>query len=620
MPKRIFLFLLLAGFVPGAFAAVLPPEKLLPRDTVLVATVPDCGAAHSILTNTPFNRLWHDAALKPFKDKFTGKFGSDVLAPLERTLGVKFSSYGALAQGQATFALVPLAKPSNPEDHFARLFLLDTKDRAGELRTNLADIRQRWAAAGKPMKSQKIREMDFTTLIISAGDLSLDKLIPKPKDAAAADDGGAPPSTNKVELTFGQMGSLLLVSDAPEALEKILSRQSGGLVPALEEEPSFQSDYGARLRGAPVYVWINVKESIGILTRTPGGEGGDMVAKSDNPLVAFGLTGLTTASFAYRSIPEGLSAQFFLGAPEAKRRGLLNAFVAEAKEANPPPFVPADATKYWRWRLNLPHSWSQVETMLNDFNPQYSALLNFVLQSAGKDKDEHYDLKSELLANLGDDIIHYEKAPRGNTVNDLNSAPSIYLIGSPNPGKLVAALKTGLGIMGLVKQREFLGRQICTLTTQAQGAMPAHSLSFTGSGGYVALSGDADILEEYLRSDENKGRPLSDTPGLAEAAQRVGGMGTGLFGFDNQNASTRAVVETLRQQPITLQDILGAPPMVGSVNTAEETARLRDWADFSLLPPFDAISQYFYFSVFSGRFSPDGFTMSYFSPTPPKLR
>jgi len=229
-------------------------------------------------------------------------------------------------------------------------------------------------------------------------------------------------------------------------------------------------------------------------------------------------------------------------------------------------------------------------------------------------------LKSELLSNLGDDIIHYEKAPRGNTLNDLNAAPSIYLIGSPNPGKLVAALKTGLGIMGIIKEREFLGRQICTLTTQSQGAMPAHSLSFAGSGSYVALSGDADILEEYLRSDENKARPLSDTPGLAEAAQKVGGMGMGLFGFDNQNTSTRAIVQTLRQQQITLQDILGAPTMMGSVNTAEETAKLREWADFSLLPPFDSISQYFYFSVFSGSFSPDGFTMNYFSPTPPKLR
>ena len=109
-------------------------------------------------------------------------------------------------------------------------------------------------------------------------------------------------------------------------------------------------------------------------------------------------------------MPEGLAAQLFVGVPEAKRRGLLKAFVIEAKDANPPPFVPADATKFWRWRIDIPHSWSQLETVLNDFNPQYSSVINFILQTAGKDKDEKYDLKSQLLDNLGDDIIHYEES------------------------------------------------------------------------------------------------------------------------------------------------------------------------------------------------------------------
>src|SRR5208283_3858516 len=118
--------------------------------------------------------------------------------------------------------------------------------------------------------------------------------------------------------------------------------------------------------------------------------------------------------------------------------------------------------------------------------------------------------------------------------------------------------------------REFLGRQICTLTTAAQGATPAHSLNFAGSGGYVALSGDTEILEEFLRSNDSKGKTLNDIPGLADAAQKAGGMGTGLFGFDNQNLGMRAVLEMLRQQPVTLQDILGSSSVVSSVNTGDQ--------------------------------------------------
>jgi hypothetical protein len=32
------------------------------------------------------------------------------------------------------------------------------------------------------------------------------------------------------------------------------------------------------------------------------------------------------------------------------------------------------------------------------------------------------------------------------------------------------------------------------------------------------------------------------------------------------------------------------------------------------------VSKYFYYSVYAGRFSPEGFTLKIFAPTPPALR
>ncbi|MGP8200337.1 MAG: hypothetical protein ACLQU4_12645 [Limisphaerales bacterium] len=625
MARRFFLLLVLGGFCLGARAAVLPAEKLLPKDTALVVTMPDSRAAWTIVTNSPYGRLWQDPAVKPFKEKFLDKFGSDVLTPLERSLGIHFSDYSGLAQGQATFALLPMPAPERMESHFAWLFLLDAKDQAARLQTNLADIRQKWAAAGKPMKTLKIHDVDCVTLLFPSEELSWDRIMSPTNRAAGGDDIAGKASTNKVEITFGQAGSLLLVSDSPQAIEKVLIRQAGGLLPALEEQPAFQADFAGRLRGAPLYVWVNIKDSIDILTKTPASDdadaGNEPALKADSPLVACGLTGLTSACFAYKNLPEGLGAQLFVGVPESKRRGLVKALAGEALDANPPAFVPADVTKFWRWRINIPHSWAQIESMLNELNPQYSSVINFVLQTAGKDKDPNYDLKSELLGNLGDDIIHYEKAPQGNTLADLNSAASLYLISSPDPGKLAAALKTGLSFLGTIKDREFLGRKIYTLTPTTQNASPSRSFNFAGSSGYVALSGDSGILEEFLRSNDSKGKTLGDTPGLADAAQKAGGMGTGLFGFENQNLAMRALLEMFRTQPVTVQEILGATGGLPSgVNTADEAAKLRQWADFSLLPPYDTISPYFYFSVYSGGFTPDGFNMTFFAPTPPKLR
>ncbi len=608
-----------------AGGAVPPPEKLLPRDTVLVVTAPDWARAGLFWSNAPYARLWQDPGLRPFKDKFLEKFTDGVIKPLEQNLGIKFSDYDGLAQGQVTFAVVPVTPKNKTDDPVSPILVMDTKDHAGQLKTNLAQVIKKWAGAGKPMKSLKIRETDFTTLFVSPGDLSWSRIFPGAKPAEPPDDA-AKPATNKFEITLGQSGSLLLVSDSTGAIDKILSRQAGGMVPPLEESPAFQADYGARLRESPFYVWLNTKALMEHLAEPPAEADDDAATNAFRRgkfLSATGLMNLVSASLSCKHYPDGDCAQFFLAVPEDKRPALLNIFAADAKDSSPPSFVPADAVKFCRWRLNIARSWKTLESTLSDLvSPQIVAQVNMLFRFAGKDKDEHYDLKSELLNNLGDDIISYAKAPKANTLADLKSPPTLYLLASPNPDKLAAALKVLLAIPfqgAPITDHEFLGRKIFTAAPPSTGAAAAASgLSFSASGGCVALSGDTGMLEEYLRSSGGKGKALMDMPGLADAAQRAGGMQTGLFGFENGNQSMRPVWDVLRKKPLTVRDILGVPlpPAAGG----DQVDSLRQWADFSLLPSFDTVSKYFYFSVYTGSFSPDGFALKIFMPTPPQLR
>jgi hypothetical protein len=626
MIKRFPLLLALAGICVQGRAAVLPPEKLLPKDTVLVVTAPDWPKARSFLTNSPYGRLWQDPAFRPFKDKFIDKFTTDALTPLEQSLGIKFSDYRDLAQGEVTFAVLPVAQKENPDRHFSQLLLIDTKGHASQLKTNLASITKKWIDAGKSFKTQKIREVEFTTLIVSPSDLSWNKIFPKIKPEPA-DDGASKPPEKNTEITFGQIDSLLVAADSPAVIEKVLTLQQGGLLAPLAEEPSFQADFEARLRGAPCYCWFNVKALMAAVTAAPAGgdEEAAGVLKLKSLLNVTGLDSVTSACLSCQELPDGAAAQFFIGAPESKRGGLLKVLASETKDANPPPFVPAGAVKFWRWRVNIPHSWALLETMMNDLNPQFNRVVDFILQNAGKDKDEHYDLKSELLSNLGDDVINYEKAPSAGALSDLKSPPAIYLIGSPNPGKLASAMTVALGIMaqgsGGVKEREFLGRTIHSVTFGAPENTAAQTVSFSGSGGYVAMSSNAGILEEYLRSNDSKSKTLMETEGLASAAQNVGGFSTGWFGYENQNQNMRPAFELLRKQRPTVTDVLGTPAIAGSMTVAEQiVSKVLDWSDFSVLPPFDAVSKYFHYSVYAGHFSPEGFTLRIFAPTPPALR
>src|ERR1700761_1637944 len=109
MIKRIFLLLALAGFCVAGRAAVLPAEKILPKDTALVLTAPDWPKAWAFFTNTSYGHLWQDPGMRAFKEKFLEKFRKEALDPLQQNLGIKFSDYSNLAQGEAVYALVPIA-------------------------------------------------------------------------------------------------------------------------------------------------------------------------------------------------------------------------------------------------------------------------------------------------------------------------------------------------------------------------------------------------------------------------------------------------------------------------------------------------------------------------------
>ncbi len=47
---------------------------------------------------------------------------------------------------------------------------------------------------------------------------------------------------------------------------------------------------------------------------------------------------------------------------------------------------------------------------------------------------------------------------------------------------------------------------------------------------------------------------------------------------------------------------------------------LKDWLDFSLLPPFDKVARYFGISVFAGSMTRDGYLMKVLTPVPATAR
>jgi hypothetical protein len=615
-------------FATSTRAAIPPAENLLPADTLFFLTVPDCTALRATAHQSPQWLFWSDPAMKPFHDKFTSKFEETLVAPLEQALGVKLADFADLPRGQFTLAVTQNGWTGGDDAAPGVVLLLDTGDKSDLLKTNLDALKKKWADSGKPIRTEEVRGVSFSIVTLSSNDIppSLAGLFPGRQPVQELGRESKP--QKPAELVVGQFESLLIAGSSMKAIEPVAAHLSGSLLPALNDDALFAADKLSQFRDAPLYYgWLNAKTLFYVLAHIPPPTPNPQAPQPfpapqwSKIIDATGLTGVKSASFACRETRDGSSASFFIAAPEADRKGLLKIFAAAHKSAVPQSFVPADAVKYWRWRLDSQDAWAALEKMVGDISPMTAAGFNTAIDMANanaKKTDPDFDLRKNLIGNLGDDFMNYQKLPAGASPE----MPSLYLIGVDKGETAATAIKDLLSLSMPRQQktpdpRNYQGHKIYTIPLAAPrvvgaAAVPARSLFITSGGGYVALSTDISMLEEYLRNGEKPPKPLSGTPGLVDAAQRVGGTSGGLFGYQNQRETLRYLFKTLKNQDAN--DNAGG---LGSMAALPKA--VRDWLDFSLLPDYDQVSQYFYISVYAGITTPDGLSFKAFAPRPPGL-
>ena len=643
--KAFLLAYVLASLVP-AFAEVANPEKLLPADTLFIASIPDYARFRAFTTNSPQAQLWADPAMRPFREKFVAKCMEEFVKPLEQDLEIKFDDYAQLPQGQLTAALTLNGWDKDPNKEPGAILLVDVKGQSETLSKHLGELRKKWTARqAKPIRTEKVGKYEFSIITLSSNDVpkTLRKFLPRQLDYQEMGEKPEPDKPGKNDVVIGQAESLLIMSDSLAVVEQVVARLSGGSAPCLGDNANFQANLQSHFRDVQGYAWLNGKAIFDMVAR-------EAAAVKENPqapnpfevfnpaklLNASGLSGLKTVALSMNNSGDGMFFNLLLGVSESDRNGLFKILAGEAKESAPPAFVPIDALKFQRWRSDGQKAWSTLEKIVTEISPQTLSGLNFLIETANtaaREKDPGFDLRKNLIGNLGDDLISYEKPPRSGKEAGTEPGASLFLVGSPNPDTLAASLKMVLVFVtaqaGAPAEREFLGRKILSVPLPAMpfgaGAGPdapkrPRTLHYAPSGGYVAFSTDAAILEEYLRSNENPGKPLRDTPGLVEAAQKVGGPGSSLLGFENDSQVMRYVVETLRKAPASSNPLAGLNSLSGAAGMALPDADLSAWLDFSLLPEFDKIAKYFHFSVSGLSATTEGISYKIFSPTPPGLR
>ena len=327
--------------------------------------------------------------MKPFRDKFLSRWREEVVKPLERELGLSLDSYASLPKGQLTVAVTKSDWQGSDDQPLGFLLLLDARDKTELLKTNLADLRKKWVASGKKLQTEKIRNLEFSIFPVTTNEVpkTLSKFLWRPtvfpQVSSGPDYKQAPvnPSgqgdmvldmvrvllTASKELVIGQVDSLLIVGNSTKGVEKVVIRLTGGAVPSLGELAVYQASHQAFFREAPFYGWVNVKAIVDTLARksaeTKPPETPDPFEplKPEKLVSATGLASCRTLAFDLQHSSEGDFLQLFLSVPDAARQGVFQILAGATKEAGPPPFVPADAVHFLRWRLDGAKTWAALE-------------------------------------------------------------------------------------------------------------------------------------------------------------------------------------------------------------------------------------------------------------------
>jgi hypothetical protein len=568
-------------------------ESLLPAETVLVMAAPNYASAKKHFKGGASARFWDSAEFKPFRKKLVNGFEENLLVRIEEELAIDFEAFEEMASGPVALAVVP-GQAAGEEP--ALLLLLDAGRKSFALRRTLSRMERDWKKADRKVSETEIGGVEFTTL--------------------------SEPEGNR-QMHVGRVGAQLIIGTKPAQIEGVLVRLNGKGDGTLADNEAFAASHRALLKEADFYVWANPSAVLPqLLDNLP--DGAELGIDFGEVVSALGINGLVTFAMAYSERPSGAHYELFIGLPKAKRKGLFGLLETKRADASPPPFVPANVGGFLRWRLDMDAAWKNLDKLLLELSPDVANMVEFTVGLLGKDKDANFDFRKSFLKNFGDDLILYQMPPKGTALNGIGAGPIVVLVKSPNPDELIKGIGAVPGILPPpLNETAMLPRRLGDHTVYSfelaefpdpsTGELVKMELLLAARDGYMAVATDTDLLQIFL--DGKTSGSLAKRDGLATAAASVGGMDSGIFGYQNDRNMVLNTMDTLRNNADQFDMILSMIPTDGFGEVS-----LSEWLDFSLLPTGSKIAKYFDFTVYGAETNDRGISLKMFSPRPATLK
>ena len=572
--------------------AELQPEALIAEDALLVMTLRDI----SEIKGDIFKHSWLGVFQAPSMREFTGQFvkrweeeKEGIVQRFRKEVGISPLKLLSLFDGQVTFAIYRKDRIGfNKPFDFDLVAIIDCGQNAELLTETLGDFRRHLSERGDNLQTETIRGKTFLRV---------------PGE----------------DFYFGQSDSLLIASTSTVRLEEVMAGAAGNTDRKLLSHFTFRRMYANRFKDSWAYLWVDFEPIYGYLLQAV--KEWDRQSQDDpfspKPLAileTLGLSGLQGVGINARMTPGGQLTELALAISEGQRRGVFEWFALEKKDSLPPRWVNQDVQEFTRTRLDLNKVWNRLEKAISEAIPPFGVMLNATISQAP-------GFREQFLNNLGDDTMTIGLAPRSTNVDDVLAPPYLILLKSRNPENLVnfvvGTISPIIAAGGLrLEKREFEGRMIYGVDIPGAGRF-----SWAADKEYVVFSSESQAMEEYLRGFSESKLSLRSKAGLSQSVKMLGSEPLTSFYYFNDAQIMRNLWEYVRTDSDWFREFAvqgGLPVEEIPIDSINEM--VKGIVDFSLLPPFERVSQHFNYTV--GGSSSDSRYINYrfYMPVSPQLR
>lgn len=596
----------------GIEAKALPKTaELVPAETALLVETDDFGLLRRQFEKTTLNGLWKEPAMSGFVEKLRSKW-SERFAGKQDDLLATILGLEIMPSGRLAFALV-LDEQSKDADEPPILVISQWAGDVDKIREQVEKVTEKLADRGVHISRADYRDVTIVTTTEEQKPVEV-------KDWENFDPDKGPVGTKTVQrpplkTSYCFIDDCLIVSAKAELIKFVVAHIEGASGPALAGDVDYTTAMGAVGPNHDIDIYVNIKQ----LVKTVGQE--DDTSRMQASLTSMGfdnVSGIGCSVAVAREPGSSWAGKMFVKINGAKR-GICKMLDLVSAPVRAPRFVPPSAYSVMFVNIDIKKAYDELYNVISKISPASAAAMNTPLLPASPDGAAAIELKSGVIDYLGSQVVIAQSIKKPFESHKMPTE-TLFAVGLRDRAGLERSLSLlhsrFVGSEDPDARRELLGHTIYILKLPnlpffGAGARPMQiarlqgqkgpAMAFTVTDSHLIIASEPSV-EQAIRMLSGTKTTSLGSAGWFSAARAAMPSVAGVAVFEDSAASTELLWWMLKQSAES-SGVVGMGPtgyMLGA-------AGIGDWADFTLLPEFDAVRKYFGSSVMYGVSRADGF-------------